>query len=759
MKKYRIIDDDLTHISLFTGIGGIDLAAEGAGFETVLFVENNAYCQKVLNKHWPDVPIIGDIKDVTKERIETLIKWQKETPGFQVTLKDKTLIANATSQRPHNQENKQGLEKEGGNEFHTEQSRNTETLVNANKCRCVHRESGEQPAKRGQRPLSQSKPSGKQREALADTESWQPREQETRHRGKDTSGGSEEQGTKEIVANTPREYSNGVKDNTRDSQRPKEIPESGDSSREGNGREGRTNTVKSVTLITGGFPCQPVSQAGKRQGKADDRWLWPEMLRVISEVRPTWVVAENVAGLIGMVEYDSLLEVDIKEYTKEEMAKSLLGVGEVRERTGRGSLDEILESLEAEGYKVQPFVIPACAVNAPHRRDRIFIVGYTKHAGWADGKVTERFGEGSNLGNREEREKQARELEGSDSSGRGTEDVANSLIGTSGPAHRKGSDEGRSDSQQDNRDSLGDDFGDRSEIISNTNKKRSGTSRHGSELKGKKEASQRENRSQPQSSGHSEAVTDTPREGLQGQWAKHELRKVSGEAETTRGSWWAVEPELGRSLDGFSYWLDGFDLIIPHMLCLAYGETKEGRTREVLPALRREAEAEVVWQRAGGQHSICEAEILLTYLCKLQEASDTLGNISLESTEIQERLLRGLQWYHQFTGSSHRPESTEQFTREHTDSLQALSRFLAHHSQATWQAYCRENASPINAWGDSWELGIPRVAHGIPSRVDRLKCLGNAVVPQSIYPVFKAIANIEQQSNEVGDIELMEEIE
>ncbi len=164
----------LTHISLFTGIGGIDLAAEWAGFKTVLMVEWDAYCQKVLRKHWPNVPIIGDIKDVKGEKF-----------------------------RP-------------------------------------------------------------------------------------------------------------------------------------------------ITLITGGFPCQPVSHAGKRRGKDDDRWLWPEMLRVISEVRPTWVVAENVAGLINM------------------------------------GLNGVLSDLEGIGYEVQAFLIPACGVDAPHRRNRIFIVAYSRGRGFSE---------------------------------------------------------------------------------------------------------------------------------------------------------------------------------------------------------------------------------------------------------------------------------------------------------------------------------------------------------------------------------------
>lgn len=92
-------------------------------------------------------------------------------------------------------------------------------------------------------------------------------------------------------------------------------------------------------LLTGGFPCQPFSVAGKRRGAADDRAIWPEMFRVIKEARPAWVLGENVPGIIPM------------------------------------ELDNMLSDLESIGYSCRPFVIPACAVDAKHRRDRVWIIG------------------------------------------------------------------------------------------------------------------------------------------------------------------------------------------------------------------------------------------------------------------------------------------------------------------------------------------------------------------------------------------------
>jgi DNA (cytosine-5)-methyltransferase 1 len=108
-----------------------------------------------------------------------------------------------------------------------------------------------------------------------------------------------------------------------------------------------------IDILTGGFPCQPYSSAGKRKGKEDERHLWPEMLRAIREIQPRWVVGENVLGLVNW---------------------------------SRGLVfHEVQADLEASGYEVWPYVLPAVSVNAPHRRDRVWFVAYASSNGYKNG--------------------------------------------------------------------------------------------------------------------------------------------------------------------------------------------------------------------------------------------------------------------------------------------------------------------------------------------------------------------------------------
>jgi DNA (cytosine-5)-methyltransferase 1 len=104
-----------------------------------------------------------------------------------------------------------------------------------------------------------------------------------------------------------------------------------------------------IDILTGGFPCQPYSTAGLRKGKADERHLFPEMLRAIKEIKPRWVIGENVRGLVSW--------------------------------NGGMVFNEVCDDLEREGYEVQPFLIPAAGVNAPHQRQRIWFVAHSNDKG------------------------------------------------------------------------------------------------------------------------------------------------------------------------------------------------------------------------------------------------------------------------------------------------------------------------------------------------------------------------------------------
>lgn len=122
-----------------------------------------------------------------------------------------------------------------------------------------------------------------------------------------------------------------------------------------------------IDVLTGGFPCQPFSVAGQRKGADDNRYLWPEMLRVIRETRPLWVIGENVAGITNMVQPGSETDVKTKSDQDEENYKETILEQEY-------IINTICDDLEREGYSVQPIIVPACGVGAPHKRYRIWFI-------------------------------------------------------------------------------------------------------------------------------------------------------------------------------------------------------------------------------------------------------------------------------------------------------------------------------------------------------------------------------------------------
>lgn len=129
-----------------------------------------------------------------------------------------------------------------------------------------------------------------------------------------------------------------------------------------------------IDILTGGFPCQPFSVAGQRKGQEDDRYLWPEMLRAIREIRPTWIIGENVGGILSMVQPGSEITVESQASLFEASDKETILEQEY-------VVETVCRNLEQEGYSVQSVVIPACAVGAPHRRDRVFFIAYRTDSG------------------------------------------------------------------------------------------------------------------------------------------------------------------------------------------------------------------------------------------------------------------------------------------------------------------------------------------------------------------------------------------
>jgi len=198
--------------------------------------------------------------------------------------------------------------------------------------------------------------------------------------------------------------------------------------------------VEPVDIVAGGFPCQPFSVAGNQRGDQDDRNLWPEMLRVIKEVRPTWVVGENVSGLIPIY------------------------------------LDTILDGLEGEGYSTRTFVFPAYALGAAHRRERIWVVGYSEYNGRNRGekrgsitevegkrRMQESKGHGGSPKNLADTEKRERRLsskqwkEGSEFKWR-SEDVPDSIKRSKRRTHKQEENRNKHDFRHD-RNAVGDDIG------------------------------------------------------------------------------------------------------------------------------------------------------------------------------------------------------------------------------------------------------------------------------------------------------------
>ena len=375
-----------------------------------------------------------------------------------------------------------------------------------------------------------------------------------------------------------------------------------------------------IDVLSGGFPCQPYSSAGKRLGKEDERHLWPEMLRAIREIQPPWVVGENVRGLTNW--------------------------------NGGMVFDEVQADLEAAGYEVTPFLLPAAGVNAPHRRDRIFFIAYSK-------------GFRNSRGSEEERST----TEGSN------RECADQLV-------QRGSFRDAANSPDIQRNS---------QLY-----KREGVQR-GEQARGEI------------GTGNSKAITNTASGGRE----QNNRVGKSGQPHQNgpSGNWDNFPTQPG---------ICGGDAGIPNRLDLFKLINYEGVTDggQILPHLWKAVQQTEVWASFGRCDEILKEEILFKTLCSNFRKSFRQNYISQKSPSLQEVRMRNI-WYWKFASMPpQRWEYSEQYGRQHTDALRDLSHEIALVCLEEWKEEQRE---------------------------DRLKGLGNAVVPQVVLQIFKAIEAYEQQ--------------
>ncbi len=449
----------------------------------------------------------------------------------------------------------------------------------------------------------------------------------------------------------------------------------------------RIEQYNKIDIICGGSPCQPFSIAGKRKGTDDNRFLWPEMLRVIREVKPTWVIAENVGGILtigeGMVFEDCCLD------------------------------------LEKEGYEVQPFVLPACAVNAPHRRDRVWIVGYFYERGRNEGQEQKVF-----------RKEQ-------------------SAYSTRSNCH-----------------------------VADTKAERLQESRF-----------EREQHTATEGFGikhdDREIVSDPPFIGLQG----------GTQADGSKGTQPTDKFMYGRNREWHEPWLEvaqrfcKLDARIPTGLdgCLTLPEThgimgfilmlrrfhyatsEETRTREILPVLREafgEENYKRTFRRLGTIYSPEELRCFV-HGTRHEEGESRQDDVPQESEKIYQEQMRNMSDSQRFTGSPQGRGYNKQCTCEFDDIVFELSSEIA---LGEWKnnAEKAENIlfsmwkesrgerflhEPLQALYEIWrsvinkEIGTFRrhYSERNRNRVQKLKALGNAIVPQVVYPIFQAIVEIERE--------------
>ena len=531
----------------------------------------------------------------------------------------------------------------------------------------------------------------------------------------------------------------------------------------------REDGIEFPDIITGGFPCQPFSVAGKQKGTSDDRHLWPEMFRIIKAFKPRYVIGENVRGIVNIQE----------------------GV----------VFETVCTDLESEGYEVQPFIIPAAGVGAPHRRERVWIIAnreesmvnsdnirFQQHSttkeesSWRGTSATFESTSSTNVVNtvgNDERQ----EISRSDEETRGIQEEHRTEHSTTGQSSRtsaiRNGDNGYESMENPNNNGLEGRLSEtRNEII--TGKE---SSVNGSEDtdNSSRRSNGRRDQSQPRINGAVQGLRDGNEEELTratGVRGLHEgtndssssIREDRNQEDDNRT---LVQTRQGRVQSSEHRGLG------ENQTSLNDNQIRQGDDNTTLNRMERgdkdnvaNTNDEGIWTRIGGSDNDHETESRSWRADGTRSTSDDERHNST-STEVEGMDVAD-------TTSSRPPSESigdiksmgEESSREEEGRNQSSIRTSTRSSESPKQKLANTNGERLEGFGQSsrqfsqkffasddsegqqgsvdqgwWsvEPNVGRVAHGVPGRVHRLKGLGNSIVPQIVEEIGKAIIQAEKE--------------
>jgi len=418
------------------------------------------------------------------------------------------------------------------------------------------------------------------------------------------------------------------------------------------------------TILVAGFPCQPFSAAGKRLGTEDDRYGWPDCLRAIREVRPEWCLFENVRGLTNW--------------------------------NGGLVFDQVQADLENEGYEVTPFLLPACAVNAPHRRDRIWFVAYSSIIRCRGGcnNWKERHLQGNIRFTKEDQSEWNRRQCGTGKVGSVTSDTTNTRI------------EGMRPERENEIHGSG--------IVTDTKRESSKWVR--SEQCEYSEQEQRKFGRNCSEMGYTRNVADT--DGIRLRGESDGIGKSGFFSQESQRNYWANFPTQSpvcQRNDGISNRLARY--ITKELYNEISNTSKENRI-ENLPEMWKHIQQEEVWQKVRRFYALESKDILFQTMQLYQTGNDPQIQLSPFSEKFSKETMRYLQKHREFRRS---PQGRK-LEKQRPEKLGNIVSFLPHEIALAARRF-EAATSKFETW----------------HRQESIKAYGNAVVPQLVLQIFKAI--------------------